>query len=218
MRSRMIHPSILSFDFGRLAAEAQRLESAGADAIHLDVMDGQFVPNLTMGPDAVAAIRRAVKLPLDVHLMIYQPFDFIERFAAAGANSITFHLEATEDVEDTLQFIRRSGLRAGLALRPETSFSLAVPYLGLCDLLLIMTVNPGFGGQPFLPEMIDKMTLARDMAERFAYSFDIQVDGGIVPETAAQCVRAGANILVSGHYLFQHPHLAQGIQCLRESR
>ena len=210
-----IHPSILSADFGRLAEEARRVEEAGADAIHVDIMDGQFVPNLTFGPKAVAAINRATPIFLDVHCMIYSPYEHVEAFVAAGADRITFHLEATEDVEETLQFIQRCGIQAGLAIRPETSLSLVERYLPICDLLLVMTVNPGFGGQKFMPEMLEKVMEARERSIQIGRTLDIQVDGGIQPETARQCIAAGANVLVSGDYLFKQPDLARAIEGLR---
>ena len=208
-----ICPSILSGDFGRLAEEAKRLEKAGADAIHIDIMDGHFVPNLTFGPDAVIAINKATSLFLDIHLMIYNPFDFIEAFVAAGADRITFHFEATEDVEDTLNFIRKCGKSAGLAFRPETSFSMVPKYLDKCDLVLLMTVSPGFGGQKFMPEVIEKIEMARKLAPKI----DIQVDGGINGETGHQCVKAGANVLVSGNYLFNQKDMAAAITNLRKA-
>jgi ribulose-phosphate 3-epimerase len=229
-----IYPSILSGDFGHLADEARRIEQAGADAIHIDIMDGHFVPNLTLGPRAVAAINRSTPLFLDVHLMIYNPYDYIEAFIASGADRITFHFEATEDVEETIGFIRRSGVKAGLAFRPETSFSMIPKYLTKCDLLLIMTVSPGFGGQSFMPEMLEKVKLAREHCEKHGIRqggviaqpgmdhdalppFDIQVDGGINAATGAECVKAGANVLVSGDFLFrQIKDLSQGINMLRK--
>ncbi|HSX11639.1 MAG TPA: ribulose-phosphate 3-epimerase [Chlamydiales bacterium] len=223
-----ICPSILSADFGRLAEEAKRLEAAKADEIHIDIMDGHFVPNLTLGPQAVAAIRRATKLFLDVHLMIYNPFDYIEAFAAAGADRITFHFEATEDVDDTLAFIRRCGKKAGLAFRPETSFTMIPKYLPLCDMVLLMTVSPGFGGQKFMTEVVEKIRMTREFCGKYGVAqggivkpgvslppFDIQVDGGINNETGRICVEAGANILVSGNFLFSQPDLKKAIEHLR---
>lgn len=223
-----ICPSILSGDFGRLADEAKRLEQAGADAIHIDIMDGHFVPNLTLGPRAIASIRKATRLFLDVHIMIYNPFDFVETLVQAGSDRITFHFEATEDVEDTLSFIRRCGKKAGLAFRPETSFSMIPKYLELCDMILLMTVSPGFGGQKFMPEVVEKIRMTREYCERHGIKqggvvkpgvnlppFDIQVDGGINQETASICAKAGANILVSGNYLFEQPDLKKAIENLR---
>lgn len=234
--SILVEPSILSADFGKLAEEAKRAEDAGADALHLDIMDGHFVPNLTFGPRAVAAINRSTSLFLDVHLMIYNPYDYVERFVEAGADRITFHLEATEDVEDTLSYIRKCGIEAGLAFCPETSESLIPKYLDKCDLMLLMTVSPGFGGQAFLPEVIEKIQFTRNLCNKLDIRkggktpqpgvksdidtlppFYIQVDGGINQETAKQCIEAGANVLVSGSYLYAAPNMADAISKMRNA-
>lgn len=234
--SILVEPSILSGDFGKLAEEAKRAEDAGADALHLDIMDGHFVPNLTFGPRAVAAINRSTSLFLDVHLMIYNPYDYVERFVEAGADRITFHLEATEDVEDTLNYIRKCGAEAGLAFCPETSESLIPKYLNKCDLMLLMTVNPGFGGQAFLPQVLDKIQFTRNLCTQLDIRkggktpqpgiksdidvlppFYIQVDGGINQETAQQCIAAGANVLVSGSYLYTAPNMTDAISKMRNA-
>ncbi|MDN3504795.1 MAG: ribulose-phosphate 3-epimerase [Rhabdochlamydiaceae bacterium] len=219
-----IAPSIFAADFGKLADEAKRIADSGADAIHVDLMDGHFVPNLTLGPKALAAINCATDLFLDVHIMVYNPYDYVERLIENGANGITFHFEATEDVEDTLQFIRRCNAKAGLAFCPETSVSMIPKYLDKCDKILLMTVNPGFGGQAFIPDILEKIEFTRDLCNKLQIrdggksigvdtpaddpvrelgDFLIQVDGGINLETAKQCIDAGANDIVAGTYLFE---------------
>lgn len=210
--------SILSGNFGCLAEEAKRVEESGADYLHVDVMDGHFVDNITIGPRAVAAINRATDMFLDVHLMIYNPFEYIERFVEAGADLITFHLEATEDVEETLDYIKRCNIKAGLAISPETPASLLTRYLDKCDMLLLMTVHPGHGGQMFIPEVLDKIELMREICNKLMIPMDIEVDGGITPETAGHCLAAGANVLVSGTYLFESPTIAEGVVELREAK
>lgn len=230
-----ICPSILSGDFGHIADEAKRIEDTGAERLHIDVMDGHFVPNLTIGPQVVAAINRATNMFLDVHLMIYNPYEYIERFVESGADNITFHLEATEDVAETLEYIRKCNVKAGLAFCPETSVSMIPKYLNLCDMILLMTVNPGFGGQAFMPDVVEKIKFTRDVCNKLdirqggvtppkgskeaetLLPFDIQVDGGINHETAKICVQAGANVLVAGSFLFKQPNLKEAVAGLRKA-
>lgn len=222
-------PSILACDFAHLAKEVQRIEESGADRIHVDIMDGHFVPNLSMGPQIVAAINRSTKMFLDVHLMMYNPYDYVERFVEAGADLISFHFEATEDVGETLDYIRKCGIKAGLAFNPGTSLSMIPRYLDKCDKVLLMTVNPGFGGQEFLPEVIDKIRFTRDVVDRLNIReggvtaregenlppFEIQVDGGINFETGKLCIEAGANNLVSGSFLFSQKDMKEAINTFR---
>ena len=211
-RSLKVAPSLLAANFAVLSQEVQRMESAGADLFHVDVMDGHFVPNLTIGPTVVQAVRESTTLPLDVHLMIQSPERFIERFAKAGASGLTIHVEAAgKQTPALLQKIRGMGLRSGLALSPDTPLSKAVPFLPQVDMVLLMTVHPGFGGQSFLPSVLPKIAELRVI-----FQGDIEVDGGINAETARQAVEKGANVLVAGTYLFKAADPKEAIQSLRK--
>lgn len=217
MDSFLIAPSILSADFTRLGADLAACESAGADWIHVDVMDGRFVPNLTMGPVIVEACRRITTLPLDVHLMIEEPERHIEAFAKAGASHITVHVETCPHLHRTLQQIKSLGCKAGVTLNPSTPASAIEPVLHLADLVLVLTVNPGFSGQKFIPEVLPKIVTLRRKMDEIGSSAWLEVDGGISPATLPQVREAGANAFVSGSFLFQHPQgIAGGIRELRE--
>jgi ribulose-phosphate 3-epimerase len=217
MASFLIAPSILSADFTRLGAELAACESAGADWIHVDVMDGRFVPNLTMGPVIVETCRRVTKLPLDVHLMIEEPERHIEAFAKAGASHITVHVETCPHLHRTLQQIKSLGCKAGVTLNPSTPASAIEPMLSLVDLVLVLTVNPGFSGQKFIPEVLPKIVTLRRKMDEIGSSAWMEVDGGISSATLPQVREAGANAFVSGSFLFQHPQgIAGGIRELRD--
>ncbi len=211
-------PSILSADFAKLAQEVHEVEQAGADWLHIDVMDGHFVPNITIGPLLVEAIRPHTKLPLDVHLMIEHPARYVPAFAKAGADMISVHVEADVHLHRTLQMIRQLGLRAGAVINPATPVEQLIPVLDMVDYILIMTVNPGFGGQPFIPSTLDKIRRLRTiLVERELTSIDIEVDGGVNADTAPQVVAAGANVLVAGNAIFGCSDRAKAIDELRES-
>ncbi|MDF2945936.1 MAG: ribulose-phosphate 3-epimerase [Bacillales bacterium] len=197
-----IAPSILSADFSKLGAEIKDVEEKGADWIHVDVMDGHFVPNITIGPLVVESIRPVTKLPLDVHLMIENPDNYIEQFAKAGADYITVHVEACRHLHRTLQNIKNNGVKAGVVLNPATSVESIQHVIKDIDLVLLMSVNPGFGGQKFIPEVINKIKKVKEMAEISGVNIDIEIDGGINPETAKLCIEAGATVLVAGNAVF----------------
>ena len=201
---------MLAADAAHLAEETARIERAGADWIHLDVMDGHFVPNLTIGPQVVAALRPCTKLPFDVHLMIEQPERYLEEFAKAGADRITVHAEACRDLRGVAGQIARLKCKAGVALRPQTSLEVLHPVLDQMDLVLLMTVNPGFGGQQFMPEVLPKIQSLRKSFDRY-----IQVDGGITHQTGRQTWEAGADVLVAGTYIFNATDPRQAMAALR---
>jgi len=211
-----IAPSILSADFAHLADEAARVEPC-ADLLHVDVMDGHFVPNITVGPPVVASLRSATRLPLDVHLMIANPDSYVGDFARAGASIITVHAEATPHVHRTLQAVRAAGAKAGIAVCPATPVACLEHVLDLVDLILVMTVNPGFGGQEFIQAMLRKIEHVRRIAEAADRAFDIEVDGGISDATAPLVVKAGANVLVAGNFVFGGGDPCANVERLRHS-
>ncbi len=218
MPSVQLAPSILSADFGRLAQQIRAAAAAGAQRIHIDVMDGHFVPNLTFGPLVVEAARAATALPLDVHLMIEAPERWLEAFARAGADVLIPHVEATPHIHRALQRIRALGLQAGVALNPGTPALMLEPVLPMVDQVVVMTVNPGFGGQAFLPEALEQVRAVREMAARRGLEVAITVDGGINAQTAPQARAAGADIFVAGSAVFRHPQgIAAGLAALQRA-
>lgn len=217
MNKYIIAPSILSADFTRLGKEIAACESAGADWIHIDVMDGHFVPNITMGPFIVETCRRITKLPLDVHLMIEKPELHLEAFARAGASGLTVHVETCPHLHRTLQFIKSLGCRAGVVLNPGTPAGAIEPVLTEADLVLVMSVNPGFSGQVFIPESVAKVAEIRKKLDALGSSAWLEVDGGITIETLPKLKEAGATAFVSATAIFKHPHgIEAGIKALRE--
>lgn len=215
--SKKIAPSILSADFAYLADEIARVTEAGADMIHVDVMDGHFVPNLTIGPPIVKAIRKVTRLPLDVHLMMTNPDDFIHDFIKAGSNYITVHVETCPHLHRTIQSIKEEGVKAGVTLNPATPLSRVEEILGEVDLLLIMSVNPGFGGQSFIPSVLEKLRRARTMIDQRGAKVELEIDGGIKVENVAAIAQAGADILVSGSAIFQSKDYKDTIQKMRKA-
>ncbi|HET7754100.1 MAG TPA: ribulose-phosphate 3-epimerase [Anaeromyxobacteraceae bacterium] len=212
-----IAPSILSADFGRLADEVRAVEAAGADWIHVDVMDGRFVPNITIGPLVVEAVRKVTRLPIDAHLMIVEPERYVEAFAKAGADLVSVHAEVSPHLHRTLQAIRAAGARPAVALNPSTSLTAVEYVLGDCEMVLVMTVNPGFGGQKYIDACTEKVRRLREMADARGLQLEIEVDGGIKPDTVARVAQAGANVFVAGTAVFGAGDYAAAIRGIREN-
>ena len=211
-----IAPSILSADFTRLREEIQAVEKAGADYIHIDVMDGHFVPNITIGPMIVAAAKKVTTLPLDVHLMISNPDQFIGEFVEAGADILTVHVEAVNHLHRSLQLIRKYRVKSAVSLNPATPLQMIEYVFEDLDMVLVMSVNPGFGGQEFIPEVVPKIKKLREMIDQHALDIEIEVDGGINPETIHSVSTAGANVFVAGSAIFHSDNYAKTIQIMRE--
>ena len=216
-RKIRIAPSILSADFRRLGDEVRAVERAGADLIHVDVMDGHFVPNLTVGPLMVEAVRKVTRLPLDVHLMMTNPDAFIDAFIEAGSSYLTVHVETCPHLHRTIQAIKTRGIKAGVTLNPATPLAAVEPILGEVDLLLVMSVNPGFGGQSFIPAVLEKVRQARRLIDARRLSVLLEVDGGVKVENARAIARAGADILVSGSAIFHTKDYARTIRKMRQA-
>lgn len=211
-----IAPSMLSADFNKLAQSIRMVEEAGADYLHIDIMDGDFVPNISFGPMLYQGLRGQSKLVFDVHMMVTNPERYVDQVVKAGADVVTVHVEATPHIHRALQLIKAAGAKAGVVINPGTSVSAIEAVLGQVDQVLVMTVNPGFGGQAFIPATLDKVRQLADLRQKNGYNYLIEVDGGVNDKTAADCLAAGADILVAGSYVFGHSNPAQAIQTLKD--
>ena len=212
----LISPSILASDFSRLAEEVKSIENAGADLVHIDVMDGMFVPNITLGAPVITCLKGKTTLPFDVHLMINEPARYIDDFAKAGADIITFHIEATDDVKGTIEKIKNAGIKPALSIKPGTPADVVFPYLEDLYMVLVMTVEPGFGGQSFMPETMPKVKAIREKANELGLDLRIQVDGGIDDKTVSAATENGADVLVAGSYVFKATDRAEAIRKLKQ--
>ncbi len=212
----LISPSILASDFSRLAEEVKSIESAGADLVHIDVMDGMFVPNITLGAPVIKCLKGRTSLPFDVHLMIEEPIRYIDDFVSAGADIITFHIEAAKDISATIEKIKNAGCKPAISIKPNTPAEVVFPYLDELYMVLVMTVEPGFGGQSFMPETMPKVKAIRQEAEKRGIDLRIQVDGGIDDKTVSVATENGADVLVAGSYVFKAADRAEAIRKLKQ--
>ena len=215
MSNNKIAPSILAADYANFASELKRIEETSAEYVHIDIMDGQFVPNISFGADVVASMRKHSKLVFDCHLMVVNPERYVDAFAQAGADIMTIHAESTLHIHGALQKIKAAGIKAGVIINPGTPVSAIESVLSLVDQVLIMTVNPGFGGQAFIPETLEKVAKVAQLRDEKGYDFDIEVDGGVDNKTIKACYDAGANVFVAGSYLFKASDLAAQVETLR---